>query len=106
MPTNETVGKQPDGATVINSICLLSPEEAARLEHFGIWPRCKSHKHLKKSEADELINADTHRYVGGSDTRVRTPVTMIVACITNERVWRNRPSGGPLGYVVKQYVRI
>lgn len=60
-----------------NSICILSPEEAGRLEHFGIWPACKSHVHVKKSEAAEMIAAETHRFVGGVDTKVHDYVSMI-----------------------------
>ena len=61
-----------------NSICVLSVEEAGRLEHWGVWPTCKNHIHIKKREAAEMINAETHRFVGGADTRVLTPVSMIV----------------------------
>ena len=86
-------------------VCMLSPSEAGRLEHYGLWPACKSHRHIKRREADQLIQESTHRYVGGEDTEVKTPVSMIVACSTNGRVWRNTPSGGPLGMVVKQYVK-
>lgn len=69
-----------------NSICILSPEEAGRLEHFGIWPACKSHIHVKKSEAAEMIAAETHRFVGGTDTRVHDYVSMIVPVVTG-KMW-------------------
>jgi hypothetical protein len=59
---------------------VLSQSEAARLENWGIWPCCKkSHYHIKKSKALAMVKADTHRFVGGADTRIKTPVSMIVA---------------------------
>ena len=59
-------------------ICVLSQREAARLEHFGIWPECKYHLHVKKTEALAMVEADSHRFIGGPDTQIKTPVTMIV----------------------------
>ena len=59
-------------------ICVLSQSEAARLEHWGIWPSCKSHHHIKKNTALAMVEDDSHRFVGGPDTRVTTPVSMIV----------------------------
>jgi hypothetical protein len=84
---------------------MLSQAEAARLEHYGIWPACKQHRHLKKREAMMLLNADVVRFVGGADTCVPHPTTMMTACTNNTYEWRNRPSGHKLGFVVKQLVR-
>jgi hypothetical protein len=49
----------------------LSFEETGRLEHYGIWPSCKAHLHVSKTKALEMVaKAETHRFVGGPDTRV------------------------------------
>jgi hypothetical protein len=58
-------------------ICVLSAEEAARFENYGIWPTCKAHRHMKRSKALAAIHADTHRFVGGPNTKVLTPVSMV-----------------------------
>lgn len=86
------------------SICLLSTTEAARLENWAVWPRCKHHHHLKRHEVDRLIAEEAVRYVGGNDTRVQCQLSMVVAT-DDTRTWRNKPSGGPLGMVVRQLVR-
>lgn len=85
-------------------ICLLSQTEARQLEFWGIWPSCRRHRHLKRRAAQLLIEGTTHRYVGGKDTKTQGPVSMIVECENNNREWRNVPSGGPLGLVVRQLV--
>jgi hypothetical protein len=51
-------------------ICVLSLSETARLEHYGIWPACKAHRHVKKAEAAQMVRDETHRLVGGKDTAV------------------------------------
>lgn len=84
---------------------MLSQAEAARLEHYGIWPACKAHRHLPRNKARMLLQADMVRFVGGADTCVTSPTTMMTACTNNTYEWRNKPSGGPLGTVVKQLVR-
>lgn len=61
-----------------NDICVLSLEEAGLLEQYCEWPKCRNHIHIKKREAADLVAADTHRFVGGADTLVKTPVSMIV----------------------------
>ena len=61
-----------------DQICVLSQREAARLEHFGIWPECKYHLHTKKNKALAMVEADSHRFIGGPDTQVKSPVSMIV----------------------------
>ena len=58
--------------------CVLSVEETARLEVFGSWPICKEHRHIKQQDAMQLVNEETHRLVGGVNTKVQLPVTMIV----------------------------
>ena len=35
---------------MVDEICILSQREAARLEHFGIWPECKYHLHTKRNK--------------------------------------------------------
>ena len=68
--------------------CVLSVEEAARLENWGVWPCCrKTHLHINKTKALEMVRAETHRLVGGVDTRVRDAVTMIVPVAVG-RMWR------------------
>ena len=71
-------------------VCVLSVEEASRLENYAIWPACKSHRHIKKREAVEMITAETHRFVGGLDTRILTPVSMIVP-VALGRAWQPVP---------------
>lgn len=67
-------------------ICVLSLEEAGRLEHYGIWPTCKAHLHMKKTKALEAVTVlETHRFVGGTDTKVEF-VSAIVPVDTT-RVW-------------------
>lgn len=66
-------------------ICILSLEEAGRLEHYGIWPACKAHRHMKKQDAFAAVLAETHRFVGGADTQVEF-VSAIVA-VNTTRVW-------------------
>ena len=51
--------------------CVLSREEAGRLENWGIWPTCKSHRHIKKIAGLAAVEASTHRFVGGPDTKVK-----------------------------------
>jgi hypothetical protein len=88
------------------SICVLSVEETARLEHWNAWPTCKGHRHVDKAEATALVADATHRWVGGDNTKVkfvsaivRVPVQMWepIACrnwdghlLQGLRVWGNR----------------
>ena len=74
-------------APLATDYCLLSDTEAARLEHWGIRPACKAHRHIKKREALEMIQADTHRQVGGEDTHIKTPISMIVP-VNTTRLWQ------------------
>jgi hypothetical protein len=79
--------------------CVLSLSEAGQLEHWGQWPRCVHHHHVKKREALAMIQADTHRLVGGEDTLVEHPVSMIVPTIVG-RMWSPQPSSKLMGFRV------
>jgi hypothetical protein len=78
-------------------VCLLTLEEAGRLEHYGVWPTCRSgmHRHVTRREAEELVAADVCRYVGGADTKIQY-ASAIVRC-SAVRVWEpvqaNREDG-------------
>jgi hypothetical protein len=50
-------------------VCVLSVEEAGRLEHYGVWPKCKHHRHVKRWMADGMSEAGTHRFLGGEDSK-------------------------------------
>jgi len=67
-------------------VCVLSPEEAGRLEHYGVWPACKAHRHIKRREA--LLGAESgeYRYLGGEDTKIQGPVSMVVK--VRATMWR------------------
>jgi hypothetical protein len=70
-------------------VCVLSQEEAGRLENWGIWPNCKAHLHIKKSRALEAVEKlETHRFIGGEDTSVKAVghLSMIVP-IDTTRIW-------------------
>lgn len=70
-------------------ICVLSVEEAGRLENYGMWPVCKKHLHVSKGKARKFVEVEeTHRFVGGNDTAVRDAgsISMIVATNTS-RIW-------------------
>lgn len=69
-------------------ICVLSVEEAARLENYGIWPACKAHRHVKRNKGHLLVSEETHRFVGGNDTKVQSvgDLSMIVP-LDCGRVW-------------------
>lgn len=73
-------------------------EEAGRLEHWGIWPKCKDHKHIKKREAREGAEAGLLRFVGGEGTMVQGPVSMVttVAVTIWKPVATARPDGSKL----------
>lgn len=66
-------------------ICVLSAEETGRLEHYGIWPSCKAHRHMKKELALAAIKAETHRFVGGPDTRVEFCSAIVE--VNTTRIW-------------------
>ena len=59
--------------------CVLSAEEAGCLENYGQWPKCKHHRHIKKREAIAGVQAGEYRFVGGEDTKVNGPVSMVTA---------------------------
>jgi hypothetical protein len=58
-------------------ICVLSDNEAGRLEHYGVWPTCKAHLHISPNEAKRMIENGEARFIGGHGTKVSKPVTMI-----------------------------
>lgn len=66
-------------------ICILSPEETGRLEHYGIWPTCKAHLHMSKTKAIEAVASETHRFVGGPDTKVGFASAVVETNTT--RIW-------------------
>jgi len=78
---------------------VLSATEAGRLEHWNIWPKCKNHWHVKRREALAMIADDTHRFVGGEDTAVAHPVSMIVPTVCG-RMWSPQSSCGLQGFKV------
>lgn len=81
-------------------VCVLSVEEAAQFEHWSIWPSCrKCHHHIKVHEAEEMIAAETHRYVGGADTMMKDAgkVSMIVPVETG-KMWQPVPTSGLMGF--------
>jgi hypothetical protein len=67
-------------------ICVLSLEEAGRLEHWGRWPTCKAHRHISRSAAAEGLSAGLLRFVGGPDTKITSPVSMVVEIRVREWV--------------------
>lgn len=67
-------------------VCVLSLEEAGRLENWGIWPTCKAHHHMSKSRAVEAVSkAETHRFVGGPDTKVGFASAIVE--VNTTRIW-------------------
>ena len=81
----------------MSDVCVLSSEECGRLENWATWPACKSHRHVKRKEAEELVESGIARWAGGEDTAVKTPVSMIVRNrITS--VWQPVPTSGLLGF--------
>lgn len=50
--------------------CVLSVEETARLERYRIFPACRGHQHVSKLRAQQMLQEETHRLVGGNDTAV------------------------------------
>lgn len=82
------------------NICVLSLEEAGRYEFYGIFPPCKAHRHISRTEAETLLLADTHRTVGSG----KSLLSAIAPCVTNDNYWQPRPSGHPMGPKVWQYV--
>lgn len=66
--------------------CILSLEETGRLEHYGMWPSCKNHPHVFKSYAKYLVNRDTHRFVGGQDTKIEFASAIVP--VNTSRNWQ------------------
>lgn len=71
-------------------ICMLSVEEAGRLENYGQWPVCKGHLHASKKEVDKLLSSGAVRWVGGEGTCVETPVSMVT--LVKVKLWQPVPS--------------
>lgn len=73
-------------------ICVLSAEEAGRLENFGIWPICKSgeHRHISRKKLAPLLSSGAVRWVGGEGTCVETPVSMVT--LVKVKMWQPVPS--------------
>jgi len=82
--------------SILLDVCVLSYGEARQLEHRNEWPQCKHHQHVKKREAAEMVAADTHRFIGGNNTRLNHPVSMITPVAIRE--WRPVPTAGLLGF--------
>jgi len=68
---------------------VLSLEEAGRMEHYGIWPTCKHHRHISKRDAETLIKAETHRQVGGMNTAVECSTYIVSVNVGS--VWQPVP---------------
>lgn len=67
-------------------ICVLSLEEAGRLEHYGIWPTCKAHRHMTRNQAMTAVAvSETHRFVGGPDTRIAFASAIVE--VNTVRMW-------------------
>jgi hypothetical protein len=79
--------------------CVLSFAEAGQLEHWGQWPKCAHHHHVKKREALKMIAEDSHRLVGGEDTCVEHPVSMIVPLVV-QGMWSLQPTSRLMGFQV------
>jgi hypothetical protein len=82
--------------SLANDVCVLSAGEAGRLEHWGIWPQCKAHKHIKKREALAGAEAGLYRYLGGPDTEIKSPVSMVTAVSVS--MWQPVPTAGLIGF--------
>ncbi len=74
---------------------MLSAEEAGRLEHYGILPTCESHLHFSGKEAAQLTRTGAVRWVGGKDTCVQSPVSMVT--LVRVKQWQPVPTAGLLG---------
>ena len=70
-------------------ICLLSDEEAGRLENYGDWPQCKNHHHASSTKVLRLAEAGLVRFLGGPGTKIPSPVSMVVA--SKQRQWQPVP---------------
>jgi hypothetical protein len=66
-------------------VCMLSMEEAGRLEHYDVWPKCRHHRHVKRREADALAEAGTHRYLGGEGAKHETHFYLVPVSV---QIWQ------------------
>lgn len=82
----DTVGTVKLGVPITVDVCLLSSQEAGRFEHWGIWPKCKGHRHLKRDAALAGALAGEYRFIGGEGTQVPGPVSMVTK--TRVSMWK------------------
>ena len=59
-------------------VCVLTLQEAGRLEHYGHWPVCKHHRHIPRETALQGAEAGLLRFLGGEGTKVMGTVSMVV----------------------------
>lgn len=87
-PLHDSAGQQlsPGRSLTHLDICVLSAEEAGRLENWGIWPACKSHKHIKRREAVAGAESGEYRFLGGEGTKIQGAVSMVTA--VRVTIWR------------------
>ena len=64
------------------NVCVLSAEDAGRLENYGAWPKCydklRPHRHISQKEAKKGVEAGVLRWLGGDETKIKHPVSMVV----------------------------
>lgn len=59
-----------------NAICVLSRTEAGRLEHWGIWPACKAHIHIKRKVAVAGAESGEFRFVNDMAGNATSMITL------------------------------
>ena len=67
-------------------VCVLSANEAGRLEHYGIWPQCKNHLHVNKRSAAARVTEGACRHVGGEGAEVGEQASMIT--LNRVTIWQ------------------
>lgn len=82
--------------SLLADYCVLHVDEAARLEVYSEWPKCREHFHVPRREALQMITDETHRLVGGVDTKVAHPVSMIVP-VAIRNAWQPVPTSKLMG---------
>lgn len=45
-------------------VCKLRPPEITSLEKFGTKPDCRHHNHLRRTDAEQLVQSGQYRWVG------------------------------------------
>ena len=76
-------------------VCILSAQEAGKLEHWGVWPKCKNHRHVKLKAANDAARAGLIRFLGGEGTCVPALARMAVPVRT--RIWQPVATSGMRG---------